>query len=913
MTRNAQAVGAALVLMACLDTGDAAAEPPGSWRQAQTLLRQGHYERALHTADRIAHTQGSRTPTGRAAVLLAARAEQALGMLSSARRRLEAASARAPDNLPLLAELSQVAMALGDRATAHLLLETGSRLWQHKGTDRTNPANLVAMGSLAQRGANWKWGNELFREAVSRAPRAPEPNVAWGSLFIEKHAAQEAASSFHEALQADPRHPDALVGWARTQLEKGYDRAAAETALATALSENPRHAGARALRAEMALDGDDLAQVEALIGELRAVNPRDPNAAWLSAAVARLTGDAPRYTREREARLDVHPADGAFFAHVAEALVRQRRYLEARAVGEECQMQAQRDARCLTSLGTTLMRLGEEARGLALLREAFAADPYEARTFNLLRLFDTTIATRYTIVETPHLRFRVERARKVALERIVAPFLEDVFADYAKRYGYTPAGKVTIELYGDPTDFAVRTVGLPVLEVSAVCFGPVITAMSPSAGTMNWGIVLAHELAHVFSLGLSRERVPRWLTEGLAEWETTRLHPEWQRSDSLASWGALRRKSLPPLGQLSRAFYEADSNERAVVAYLHSASAVTFLIERFGFAAVRQALLAFGAGASETEVLGALSRMPLAELSRAFQQHLDARFSALAAQFLPESAERAPRARAEALLASGPKAEAARPEELARVALTWLDAHDDTKAERLLARARRKAASGEAERARTEALVDFASARLADRQGAPPAQVVHALEGLAKRGFDGFELRLALGFASLRAKNAAEAVAHLERATRFAPDQVEAWSMLAEACDLAHDPRAELEARIAAFFLDPQSGRMATRLIEAARQLGAQDKVARLAPWVVFVVPDDPQIHAAQGRALQALGRYREATLAYGHALAFGHPEPDELKRALAQLHRRLGERKPQNEASTTAPLLQGPAPSLPP
>lgn len=912
MTRNAQSVGVALVVMACLDTGAAAAAAAqGSWRQAQTLLRQGHYERALHTADRVAHTQGSRSATGRAAVLLAARAEQALGLLSSARRRLEAASARAPDNLPLLAELSQVAVAMGDRATAHLLFETGSRLWQQPRTDRTNPANLVAMAVLAQRGAHWKWGNELFREAVSRAPRAPEPNVAWGYLFLEKHAAREAANSFHEALQADPRHPDALVGWARTQLEKGYDRAAAETALETALSENPRHAGARALRAEMALDGDERDRVEALIGELRAVNPRDPNAAWLSAAVARLEGDSARYAQEREARLDVHPADGAFFANVAEALVRQRRYLEARAVGEECQMQAQRDVRCLTSLGTTLMRLGEEARGLALLREAFAADPYEARTYNLLRLFDTTIANRYTIVETKHLRFRVERERKVALERIVAPFLEEVFVDYAKRYAYTPSRKVTIELYGDPADFAVRTVGLPVLEVSAVCFGPVITALSPSAGTMNWGIVLAHELAHVFSLGLSRERVPRWLTEGLAEWETTRLHPEWQRSDSLAYWGALKRKSLPPLGQLSRAFYEADSNERAVVAYLHSASAVTFLIERFGFAALRQALVGFAGGASEADVLGALSRMPLAELSRAFQQHLDARFAALSAQFLPETTERAPRARAEALLSPG--AETVRPEDLARAALTWLIAHDDAKAEQLMARAQERPASKGPEHARAEALVAFAGARLADRQGAPPAQVIRALESLTQRGFDGFEVRLALGFASLRAEKATDAVAHLGRATRFVPDQVEAWSMLAEAHEQSHEPRAELDARIAAFLLDPQSGRMAKRLIASARQLDAHDQVARLAPWVVFVVPDDPQLHAAHGRALQALGRYREATLAYGHALAFGHPEPDDLKQALAHLHHMLGDRKPQSEGSRAAPILQGPAPSLPP
>jgi len=42
-----------------------------------------------------------------------------------------------------------------------------------------------------------------------------------------------------------------------------------------------------------------------------------------------------------------------------------------------------------------------------------------------------------------------------------------------------------------------------------VCFGQVITAMSPSNGDINWGMVLWHELGHVFAIQLSNSRVPR--------------------------------------------------------------------------------------------------------------------------------------------------------------------------------------------------------------------------------------------------------------------------------------------------------------------------------------------------------------------------------------------------------------------
>ena len=67
-------------------------------------------------------------------------------------------------------------------------------------------------------------------------------------------------------------------------------------------------------------------------------------------------------------------------------------------------------------------------------------------------------------------------------------------------------------------DFAVRTVGLPgMIGALGACFGRVVTLDSPKArppGDFNWAPTLWHELAHVITLQLSKQRVPRWLTEG---------------------------------------------------------------------------------------------------------------------------------------------------------------------------------------------------------------------------------------------------------------------------------------------------------------------------------------------------------------------------------------------------------------
>ena len=93
-------------------------------------------------------------------------------------------------------------------------------------------------------------------------------------------------------------------------------------------------------------------------------------------------------------------------------------------------------------------------------------------------------------------------------------------------------------------DFAVRNLGLPgMIGALGACFGRVVTLDSPHArppGEYNWQPTLWHELAHVVTLQLSNNRVPRWLTEGISVWEERRGRPEWgremERDRSLAPW-----------------------------------------------------------------------------------------------------------------------------------------------------------------------------------------------------------------------------------------------------------------------------------------------------------------------------------------------------------------------------------------
>jgi hypothetical protein len=70
---------------------------------------------------------------------------------------------------------------------------------------------------------------------------------------------------------------------------------------------------------------------------------------------------------------------------------------------------------------------------------------------------------------------------------------------HGARYGFTPEGPVSIELYATAEHFSVRTSGVPEIGVQGVCFGRVVTALSPRGGPFNWAQIVWHELAHVFA------------------------------------------------------------------------------------------------------------------------------------------------------------------------------------------------------------------------------------------------------------------------------------------------------------------------------------------------------------------------------------------------------------------------------
>jgi tetratricopeptide (TPR) repeat protein len=844
-------------------------DPPARLTDAERALRVGRYE----DARRLAGARGGSGAGPAGAAILGARAEQALGLYTEARRRLEAVAEAAPDDLPVRDALMRLYEATGDRAALAPLIDRSYQDWNQDRVDKSHAANLQAIATAVRLDNNWKDASDTLRDAVKAEPRAVEPNLDWGQIFLARHAASEAEVSFRKVLEVDADNPEAHVGLAHVALDQRYDGAAARQEIARALAVNPRHAGALALRAELALDAEDLAAAAADVAALRRTNPRDPGAAAIAATAALLVDDDAGYRRERDQHLGVHPADGDFFAFVADALTRQRRYDEARAVAEEGVKLDPDSARCLSVLGTTLARLGEEDGALEALRRAWKRDPYDTRTYNLLNLFEKVIPSRYVTIATAHLRFRVEPATRPAIEAVVAPFLEQTYAHYVQRYGMEPRGPVVFELYGDPEHYAVRTVGLPDISVAGVCFGRVITAQAPSNHVVNWGMVLAHELAHVFAIQISRSRVPRWFTEGLSEVETMRARPEWTRHDDVSLWGAWRRGELPPITELSNSFINARSSDDAARAYAHAALAMDFLERRFGFPRIRAALEAYGRGERGPGVIERLAGMPAADLERLFRDELAVRWKRYDAQYVPTETLRLK------VKAAGGKGAPAAPASPANMSVAELEA---ARAE--LGRAARPSADD-------QAALYFISGELALRKQDGDAAVA-AMQGLLALTppRDGYDVRLRLALAETRLKQPAAAEENLQKAVAFDPSRIEPHAMLAELYgDQGRDAdrATQMDAVLA---LEAQSAKLAKELVLASARAGRTSRVLATAPVAIFIDPADPDMHAALGRAQAATGQPAAAAASLERALLFKPADPKALHLTLAELYGRLGE-----------------------
>jgi tetratricopeptide (TPR) repeat protein len=466
----------------------------------------------------------------------------------------------------------------------------------------------------------------FFRDSIEAAPSDPRANTEWGELFLEKHNNAEAAKSFQEAFKTDPEYGPALVGMARALLDENPPQAVAFAQ--RALKQNPNDANAHLVLARIAVYQDKKADVKASVEKVLDVNPKHLEALSMKAAMAYVEGRDADYQQAVAEALKIHPTYGEVHRTVGWITAHYYRFDEAVEHTRKAIALDRDNVRAVADLGEQLMRTGDERNARRNLEAAFRIDRWNVTTYNLLELLDTLEP--FDTITEGDMVIRLAPDESPVLKNYVPMLARESLAALTKTWEFTPKGPILIEMFPNHDDFAVRTLGLPgMIGALGACFGRVVTLDSPTArqpGTFNWGETLWHEMAHVITLQLSGNRLPRWLSEGTSVFEERRARPNWGRDMDIPFARALDRGQVIKIRDLNSGFTSAQTIS---FAYYQASLVVEHIVTAYGQRNLRALVMAYADGSdTETAIKKALG-VDIDELQKGFDASLETRYAKL--------------------------------------------------------------------------------------------------------------------------------------------------------------------------------------------------------------------------------------------------------------------------------------------
>ncbi len=672
-------------------------------------------------------------------------------------------------------------------------------------------------------------------------------------LYADNSDPGHAEEVLRLAQKEDPRNADAIVGLARLRAE-AFDFDEAAKLVNSALALEPKHAGALGLRAGMALHDMDIAGADRALDAGLAAHPGDLALRSLRAAVRFLDDDRPGFEAAKREVFSRSKQYSTFFTIVSEYAEWEHRYDDIISMMKSAVSVDPEDSRAWAELGLMQTRTGDEAAGILSLEEAWKRDHYDVRVYNTLELlYGKWIPEEYSSGSFGIFSFRSPKDEKPILERYAPRMLDEAWNVFKAHYAFTPVTPVYIEMYRSREQFSVRSSGLPDLGIEGVCFGHVVSALSPRAEPFNWGNVLWHELAHVFAIQLSKNHVPRWFTEGLSEYETMIRRPEWKRELDPELFAALEKHSLPSVVDMNRAFSHAESAADVTVAYYAASQMVGFAVERFGFPKIARALVLWGEGQRTEAVFERAFGTSASEFDSAFGAWARVRLSGYRGQYsfdVPVLAIE----EAKAKLASDPKS--AEAHVVFAIALFHARRIDDAIGEVKSALALDPTCK--------DAHYLAAKILTAQEHADDAAKELAALRAL---GADGYGLQMTLAEIAEHRHDDRGRRAALEAAFRFDQTQVDPVRALYDLAQKENRPGDELWALTEIAKLDQHDravyGKLLERLVSARRW----DEATAVGEAALYVDVENRGIHVNFAKALSAKGNHAQASYELESAL----------------------------------------------
>jgi tetratricopeptide (TPR) repeat protein len=515
-------------------------------------------------------------------------------------------------------------------------------------TPLLNSVNPLVRAEAAFALGDVRSANDLFRAAVEADATSPLPRVRWGRLYVATQQYGDAVDLFRQALEIDENDVGARVAMARVAVER-FD-GDVQDELDSLLSDDPDLLEAHLIASRLAIERGryDEAVREAQTAQQLAVQQKQPplEALALLATIEMVRERDPEPFIQQA--LDYNPRYGDMFVQLGYFDVIRRLYREADVWLQRAVQVEPESATVQRELGLNLMRLGRLDEARAHLVRAYESDPYPAATSNTLRLLDSLDKFDILHSSDPPLDLQLRKDELPTLGPYAQQLAVSALSTLSRHYGYTPSGPVTVEIYPDHDDFAVRTAGLPGIGLLGVTFGNLVLMDSPSGrerGEFHWGSVLWHEMAHVFTLGVTQNRVPRWFSEGMSVYEEWTSGPTPGVNMTPDIIDAFIADQFLPVATLDEGFIRPTYENQVQVSYQQAGLICYFAAQRWGLDRLVSMLRTFDGRTTTADAIRKAFEISPEEFDEQFDEFMSQRYAAYIAdpKRWPDLMERAHR------------------------------------------------------------------------------------------------------------------------------------------------------------------------------------------------------------------------------------------------------------------------------
>lgn len=464
--------------------------------------------------------------------------------------------------------------------------------------------------------------NEMLQQAYTRVDRTYWPaRIAAADLLREKYNNDEvdgSVSDYEAALRINENLPQAYVGLGEVALE-GWRFEKVEELAARAMQINPNYAPALHLVAKKLLLERRYEQAAVTAQNALKVNPNDLTALALCAAAhaCRYDEEEVKALSDRVAEINprcalLHRTLGDALSGIRQYAASEREYLEAIALEET-------EANAHTELGMMYMQWGEEKKARDVLDRAWALDPFNERTKFTLELLE--MLEGFDHIETEHFVIKYDARKDPGMGEFIADYMEGIYGQVTGDYNTALGESTIVELFPTRRAFGVRITGKPWIHTIGASTGRVIALASPNdvaaGGPYDLSRVLRHEFTHTVTLAATRNRIPHWLTEGLAVYQEDAPR-SYMWCQLLAD--AIRRDRLFTLESIDWGFIRPKRPTDRQMAYAQSEWMCEYIVQRFGYETINAMIGRLREGTTLAEVLERQLQLSPDEFDASFRQ-----------------------------------------------------------------------------------------------------------------------------------------------------------------------------------------------------------------------------------------------------------------------------------------------------